>query len=51
MDKKINDIITKVEEDGLSNKTVILFIGDNGTPGPIYSKYKGMLVQGGKKQN
>lgn len=48
MDKKIGEIINKVEELGLLRNTVILFTGDNGTPREIYSVYNDSTLEGGK---
>ncbi len=50
MDKKINEVLAKVEADGLTSKTLILYIGDNGTPQDIYSMYHNTKVKGGKSQ-
>ena len=51
MDKKIGVIIDKLKADGVYNNTIIIFVGDNGTPDDIYSMYNGQLVQGGKSRS
>ncbi len=48
MDKLVGRIVAKVDELGLSDRTVILFTGDNGTDQPIVSRLKGRDVAGGK---
>lgn len=48
MDKKIGEIITKLQELGLYDNTVILFSGDNGTPHHIFSVVDSTAVEGGK---
>ncbi len=50
MDKKIGIIIDKLKAVGVYNNTIIIFVGDNGTPSEIYSWVNGKLVQGGKSQ-
>lgn len=49
MDKTVGKIIAKVEEMGLSEETIIIFTGDNGTDQPIVSSYRGKDYPGGKK--
>ncbi len=51
MDKKIGDVIRKVQSSGLANNTYILFCGDNGSPESITSQYKGRTIQGGKNHS
>lgn len=48
MDKKIGEVVHRIDSMGLSDNTVILYVGDNGTPNPIYSTYKGQAIKGGK---
>ena len=62
MDRRIGRIVKAVDDLGLRENTVILFTGDNGTPKstihsykngkyvrvPVYSKYRGRKVRGGK---
>lgn len=49
MDKTVGKIIAKVEELGLSEETIIIFTGDNGTDQPIVSMFRGKEYPGGKK--
>ncbi len=49
MDKIVGRIVNKVEELGLSENTVIMFTGDNGTTTNIYTKMRdGSIIRGGK---
>ncbi|MBV9961786.1 MAG: sulfatase-like hydrolase/transferase [Parafilimonas sp.] len=50
MDKKIGEILNKVKEAGIENNTVIIYLGDNGTPSGIaeYLDEDDGLVTGGK---
>ncbi|WP_245576514.1 sulfatase-like hydrolase/transferase [Flexithrix dorotheae] len=48
MDKIVGKIVTKVEELGLSDNTLILFTGDNGTDEPVVSLINGVRYPGGK---
>lgn len=48
MDKLIGQLITKLQADKLQNKTLILFLGDNGTTADKYSLFNGQVVKGGK---
>jgi arylsulfatase A len=48
MDKKVQQVIDKVNAAGLGSNTIIIFMGDNGTPAQITSKYNGQIIQGGK---
>lgn len=48
MDKTIGKLINKVQEENLTNKTIILFISDNATNGAIRSRFKGRTIKGGK---
>ncbi len=50
MDKKIGEVLAKLNEIGISGKTLVLFLGDNGTPHEIYSIFNGEVIQGGKMQ-
>lgn len=49
MDKTVGKIIAKVDEMGLSEETIIIFTGDNGTDQPVVSMYRGNEYPGGKK--
>lgn len=48
MDKMIGQLITKLDELGLRENTLLLFLGDNGTSGKISSQFQGSTYQGGK---
>ena len=48
MDKLVGRIVDQVEKSGLSDNTVIIFTGDNGTDKPVVSKWKGINVAGSK---
>lgn len=48
MDKIVGGIIEKVQEEGLSRKTLIIFSGDNGTSTKIVSVLNGKEVRGAK---
>jgi arylsulfatase A len=48
LDKMIGQLTSKLQSDGLWNNTIIIFIGDNGTPVDIHSKYNGEMIKGGK---
>lgn len=48
MDDQVGRIVAKVEELGLTKKTLILFTGDNGTNKAISSRLNGRVIRGGK---
>lgn len=48
MDRKVGEIIKKVQEEGLSRQTLIIFSGDNGTSTKIISTLNGKEVRGAK---
>lgn len=51
MDIKIGKLVEKLKSLNLENNTIIIFTGDNGTPGNpdgIYSLLNGKLIPGGK---
>ncbi|MBN1350299.1 sulfatase-like hydrolase/transferase [candidate division KSB1 bacterium] len=49
MDKMVGRIAHKLDQLKLRQKTLILFIGDNGTPQEIRSRFGGRWIQGGKR--
>lgn len=51
MDKKIMQVKDKIASAGLNNKTIIIFMGDNGTPPQIKSNYNGQTIAGGKNKS
>ncbi|HEY0769987.1 MAG TPA: sulfatase-like hydrolase/transferase, partial [Sphingobacteriaceae bacterium] len=50
MDHLVNRITKKLDESGIREETVILFIGDNGTSPQIVSRFKGGEYKGAKGQ-
>jgi len=48
MDMLVGKIVTKIDEMRLSENTLIIFTGDNGTDQPIVSMYRGEEYPGGK---
>ncbi len=48
MDKMVGNIIAKLEELGIRDKTLVIFLGDNGTLGTITTRFKGGPYKGGK---
>jgi len=48
MDKLVGRIVGKTEELGIADRTLILFMGDNGTHKTIRSSLNGRNIQGGK---
>lgn len=48
MDKMIGKLIATLDELGIRDNTLVLFLGDNGTGRDITSQFKGRPYQGGK---
>ncbi|MEX0275610.1 MAG: sulfatase-like hydrolase/transferase [Flavobacteriaceae bacterium] len=48
MDQLVGKILDTVESLGLSENTLILFLGDNGTHPSVVSRWKGQRIQGNK---
>lgn len=48
MDKLIGMLVARVDEAGIRDNTLIIFLGDNGTGGGTPSKFRGLDVKGGK---
>ena len=48
MDKKVGQIIDSLKKWNLYHNTILMFIGDNGTPHHIFYYYNGTLTEGGK---
>ncbi|HEX5155515.1 MAG TPA: sulfatase-like hydrolase/transferase [Parafilimonas sp.] len=48
LDKKVGQILKFIDSLGISERTIILFTGDNGTTNKIYSWFNGVKVKGGK---
>ncbi len=48
MDMLVGKVVSKIEEMGLIENTIIIFTGDNGTDEPIVSMFRGKQYIGGK---
>jgi arylsulfatase A len=48
MDKLVGKLVTKVDELGLRDNTLIIFLGDNGTGKGVTSRFRGSAYDGGK---
>jgi arylsulfatase A len=48
MDKMIGRLVAKLDELGIRDETLIMFLGDNGTGREIVSRFKGQPYRGGK---
>jgi arylsulfatase A len=48
MDKLVGKLIAKLDEAGVGDNTLILFVGDNGTAHGVVSKFRGGKYEGGK---
>ncbi len=48
MDRLVGELVQTLEEQGLRENTLILFTGDNGTPGKVTSHINGKTIEGGK---
>lgn len=48
MDKLIGQLVAKLEQLGLRENTLLLFVGDNGTGVSVTSRFKGQPYPGGK---
>jgi arylsulfatase A len=48
MDKLVGRLVTRLEDLGLRENTLIIFLGDNGTGVQVTSQFKGKPYQGGK---
>ena len=48
MDKLVGSVTAKLDDLGLRDDTLIIFLGDNGTGGGITSQFKGRAYHGGK---
>ncbi len=49
MDKKVGQVLDKVQEMGIADNTLIIFVGDNGTPPEIYYNANGVKKIRGEK--
>jgi arylsulfatase A len=50
MDKLVGKLVARLDELGLRERTLVLFVGDNGTLGQITSQLDGRPYRGGKGQ-
>jgi arylsulfatase A len=50
MDTKIGEILDKVTQAGIADKTLVIFVGDNGTDESITSMFQGSSFKGGKSR-
>jgi len=50
MDQIVGRIVKGVEALGLSENTIIIFTGDNGTDKPVVTSFRGTKIRGGKRQ-
>lgn len=48
MDKLIGQLVAKLDDLGIRDNTLLIFVGDNGTLGAITSRFKGADYKGGK---
>jgi arylsulfatase A len=48
MDKLIGSLVAKLDELGIRENTLLLFVGDNGTLGSVTSRFRGSEYRGGK---
>ena len=48
MDKMVGRLVAKLDELGLRENTVIMFLGDNGTQVTVTTRFKGTAYKGGK---
>jgi len=50
LDGHVGQLVAALERRGLREKTLILFVGDNGTAGRLTSRWKGQEVKGAKSK-
>lgn len=48
MDKLVGSVVAKLDELGIRDNTLLIFLGDNGTNSGITSRFKGVDYKGGK---
>jgi len=48
MDDSVGQILARLRQHGIAEKTLVLFTGDNGTGRPITSQLPGLTLKGGK---
>src|SRR5690606_4749972 len=47
-DKMVGNVVRQLDELGIRENTIIVFLGDNGTHRDARSRFNGRIVQGGK---
>lgn len=50
LDKKVGEVMDKVNSLGIGDHTIVIFVGDNGTDGRIYSQWENQRIKGGKSK-
>lgn len=48
MDKMVGRVMASLQQHGLAENTIVLFLGDNGTDQDVISRWQGQEVRGGK---
>lgn len=48
MDKQVGMLIQKLQQTNLTQKTIVFYLGDNGTPQDVHSTFQGQVIQGQK---
>lgn len=48
MDKMVGELVAKLDALGLRENTLLIFLGDNGSPREVSSRFKGAVYPGGK---
>lgn len=49
-DRVIGRIVRKLDELGIRESTLVIYLGDNGTPSGVVSRFKGADLRGGKSK-
>ncbi len=48
LDKEVGKLMDTLKKKNLINNTIVIFLGDNGTPRPIHSVWRSTYITGGK---
>ncbi len=48
MDKNVGRLVAKLDELGIRDNTLVLFMGDNGCDSPVVSRWRGQEIKAGK---
>ncbi len=51
MDRHVGELLARLEQNGVKDRTVVIFVGDNGTGKGITSRFQGHDYAGGKGQS